>query len=334
MNCWEFKKCGREPGEAHEGKYGVCPAATNQSFNGCNGGLNAGRSCWMVAGTYCKGETQGTFIDKSAGCQKCDFYKLLESGGDGFFFLVKQDQVQLGDSRRIYEEKTISSKRDDEQTILYLLQQLRTKENSRIVTLMNIYKEIPISNNAEILEVRGSHILIATNELQIAVIKACGETFISTKHFPISILGRLEDYDIKRSTVTLNNLSYAELYTNHRNTVRVRLPRPLNVIMHADNNIISGAILDISHGGCGMNTLTTAGLESANGVSLKLKLLDPTTRQVIEADIPCVVVRIDNTRPPFKVALSFTHNQLTEVVVSRFIYQRQLEIVKELREAI
>jgi hypothetical protein len=332
MNCWEFNRCGQKPGDGNSGGTGICPTVSNNNFNGFNGGINAGRSCWMVGGTYCCGEKQGTFVDKTAACQKCNFYKHVESAGDGFLFFKQQAQAPAGNSRVTHEERILSSKSDDELSILYLLQQLSATENSKIVNLMNIYKEIPISNSSELIEITGSSVQIATTESQIAVIKACGETFISTEHFHLAFLGRLEEYDVKRSIVTLNNLSYADIYTNFRNTVRVRLKKPLNLVMRVMNNIISGSIQDLSLGGCCINTLTTAGLNSENEVTLELKLLDSTTNQLLVVDVPCEAVRIDCERRPFKVALRFVHNKQSEDVVSRFIFQRQLEIVKELRE--
>ncbi|MHB8835395.1 MAG: two-CW domain-containing protein [Candidatus Methylomirabilia bacterium] len=73
-NCWEFKKCGREPGGANESELGVCPAANEVRLDAVHGGRNAGRSCWVVAGTLCKGETQGTFAVKFGACEACEFY--------------------------------------------------------------------------------------------------------------------------------------------------------------------------------------------------------------------------------------------------------------------
>lgn len=73
-NCWEFKKCGREPGGANERELGVCPAANETRLDAVHGGRNAGRACWVVAGTLCKGETQGTFAVKFGACEACEFY--------------------------------------------------------------------------------------------------------------------------------------------------------------------------------------------------------------------------------------------------------------------
>jgi hypothetical protein len=63
MNCWEFKKCGREAGGAKAAELGVCPAYPNQ-----------GQACARIAGTLCGGVVQGTFASKLANCMKCEFY--------------------------------------------------------------------------------------------------------------------------------------------------------------------------------------------------------------------------------------------------------------------
>ncbi|MEW6183512.1 MAG: two-CW domain-containing protein [Bacillota bacterium] len=78
-NCWEYKRCGREPGGAKTQQLGVCPAATETRMDGVHGGKNAGRSCWVLAGTLCGGAVQGTFAQKYANCKNCDFYELVKS---------------------------------------------------------------------------------------------------------------------------------------------------------------------------------------------------------------------------------------------------------------
>ncbi len=82
-NCWEIKKCGREPSGAKTEEFGVCPAASEASMTGINRGVNAGRICWAVAGTLCGGEVQGEFATKLANCVTCEFYdKVLNEESD------------------------------------------------------------------------------------------------------------------------------------------------------------------------------------------------------------------------------------------------------------
>jgi hypothetical protein len=75
LNCWEFKKCGREPGGEKAVELGVCPASTEKSLDGMHRGDNAGRSCWVIAGTFCGGEVHGTYAATIEDCVECDFLK-------------------------------------------------------------------------------------------------------------------------------------------------------------------------------------------------------------------------------------------------------------------
>jgi len=77
-NCWEFKRCGREPNGSHAHDLGVCPATQEVRLHDIHGGLNAGRSCWVLAGTLCGGKVQGTFAQKFKNCEICDFYQKVK----------------------------------------------------------------------------------------------------------------------------------------------------------------------------------------------------------------------------------------------------------------
>ena len=89
-NCWEVMECDWQPDDIKKDKLGVCPAVEDSRFNGLHGGKNAGRTCWMIAGTLCGGKVQGTYAQKYKSCIECEFYKLVkkEEGLD-FKMLVR-----------------------------------------------------------------------------------------------------------------------------------------------------------------------------------------------------------------------------------------------------
>jgi hypothetical protein len=89
LNCWEIKKCGREPNGAKNQELGVCPTTIDSSCDGVNNGRNAGRICWTVAGTFCGGKVQGTFAQKQVSCMSCDVFKRVkEEEAPGIFELI------------------------------------------------------------------------------------------------------------------------------------------------------------------------------------------------------------------------------------------------------
>jgi hypothetical protein len=85
MNCWEFRKCGREPGGRLADQDGVCPAAVYNAADGYLGGRNGGCACAFIAGTFCEEVLQGTYRDKSKDCWDCEFYRMMRhEHGAGF----------------------------------------------------------------------------------------------------------------------------------------------------------------------------------------------------------------------------------------------------------
>jgi hypothetical protein len=78
LNCWEFKRCERQPGGRKAAELGVCPAAVDERLHGVHGGKNAGRACWVLAGTMCGGKVQGTFAQKYDNCESCEFFRTVK----------------------------------------------------------------------------------------------------------------------------------------------------------------------------------------------------------------------------------------------------------------
>ncbi len=78
LNCWEYSRCGREPGGKRVAEMGVCDAVSEHRLDGMNGGVAGGRACWVITGTLCNGEVCGTFEEKYVVCRKCDFFELVQ----------------------------------------------------------------------------------------------------------------------------------------------------------------------------------------------------------------------------------------------------------------
>lgn len=87
VRCWESKGC---------------------EMKDCPGYGNTENRCWYLAGTYCGGKIQGTFVDKCGGCRECGVFQetcptLVEEVGEAvnnLLYLVREGkkaaQKQLG----------------------------------------------------------------------------------------------------------------------------------------------------------------------------------------------------------------------------------------------
>lgn len=108
-NCWEFKKCGREPGGRRADELGVCAAATHKRMHGVNGGINGGRICWVVAGTYSTyrvSNLECSMAKNIKSCMSCEFHRqvLKEEGfiGEGFDIVMPPFVEIVEEERYIY----------------------------------------------------------------------------------------------------------------------------------------------------------------------------------------------------------------------------------------
>ena len=85
-NCWEIKQCGREQGGHNAKKFGVCPAALPNKYEGVNHGKYGGRFCWVINKT-----TDNAIVDNHAKklweCIDCNILKLIQiDEGSNFIF--------------------------------------------------------------------------------------------------------------------------------------------------------------------------------------------------------------------------------------------------------
>jgi hypothetical protein len=82
LNCWEFMKCGKGIGENETDKSEPCPVALKISADGLNGGINAGRICWIIAEGKCHSKVRCNKIHQKEACFSCEFrYKVMAEEG-------------------------------------------------------------------------------------------------------------------------------------------------------------------------------------------------------------------------------------------------------------
>lgn len=97
LNCWEFNRCGREPGGALACSHGICPAAIEEPAHGINGGENAGRICWAVSGTFCGGRERSAHVGQRPSCMGCDFFeRVLNEEGEEVVMLRPDQKCWIG----------------------------------------------------------------------------------------------------------------------------------------------------------------------------------------------------------------------------------------------
>jgi hypothetical protein len=96
LNCWEIKKCGREPDGSKTEELGVCPATHDKSYDGLNSGDYAGRICWSLVGTLCEGKVRGHFAKSVISCLGCEVFKQVRNEEGLGSFVIRSKSLPVG----------------------------------------------------------------------------------------------------------------------------------------------------------------------------------------------------------------------------------------------
>ncbi|MCI5148900.1 MAG: hypothetical protein D3916_05850 [Candidatus Electrothrix sp. MAN1_4] len=78
IDCWEFKKCGREPGGKNIEKYGLCSLVVSLEDNKINNKRNGERLCWSLRESACEGIMRECCVNEIKECRQCTFYIFLQ----------------------------------------------------------------------------------------------------------------------------------------------------------------------------------------------------------------------------------------------------------------
>jgi hypothetical protein len=202
-------------------------------------------------------------------------------------------------------------------------------------SFLNYYKEIPVSYDATLLHVENDMAEFELHEYQAKVINLDRKTLIYShieSPFKEDILGEAFYINPLKKKVILCKFEYAKIRSNMRRFVRVVLDRPVEADMIFDDDIVKGNVKDISLGGAAMHLMSCDRILTGLDLNLFLKLPDIASGDIHEVGMSATVLSIIGESAPFTCLLEFHPEKHSQQQISYYINQRQVEIIKELKE--
>lgn len=203
-------------------------------------------------------------------------------------------------------------------------------------SFLNYYKEIPVSYDARLVSVENEMAEFEVHEYQAKIISLEKNTLIRShakSPVPDDLAGEVFYVNIARKKVILTRFHYAKIHSDLRRYVRVCLDgHRADVDVFFDNDIVSASVRDISLGGLALEMSDPAGLESGMEVNLILKLEAPDEPSLREIGAACSVTRLIGEKPPYICILEFHPDRHSQQALAYYINQRQVEIIRELKE--
>lgn len=203
-------------------------------------------------------------------------------------------------------------------------------------SFLNYYKEIPVSYDARLISVENEMAEFEVHEYQAKIISLEKNTLIRShakSPVPDDLVGEVFYVNVARKKVILTRFHYAKINSDLRRYVRVCLDgHRADVDIFFDNDIVPASVKDISLGGLALEMSDPAGLESGKEVNLILKLEAPDEPSLREIGAACTVTRLLGEKPPYICILEFHPDRHSQQALAYYINQRQVEIIRELKE--
>jgi len=219
---------------------------------------------------------------------------------------------------------------DDQAEILALLEANLKKP----LKLINYYKGIPLSYPATIASISRGVVDLDVQEMQAFTIEQARSTFIRSPLFKHDLFAQAQYVNVRKRAATFVKFSYVEIMAERRSFVRVEVDAPVNVAITSPQGVVEGRLTDLSLSGFGVLIDYTCPLETGVETTAQFTLLSPETGQPIPISIPATLVTINGDRSPYSYRFAINPEKLLERQISQYVFQRQVEIIREVKEIV
>jgi c-di-GMP-binding flagellar brake protein YcgR len=224
---------------------------------------------------------------------------------------------------------TLQDARKDEAAILDALTAARNGKSGGAISLLNYYKEVPISFDAKIVDIDSGVMEVSVHSVQAAAISIQKATLIQSDRLPHPVVAKVLRLDTKNRIAFLSHLAYATIPSERRKFVRVKVADRVGATFTNGAKSVSGHILDISIGGVAVLAREEVSLEEHARGTVSLDLKGDTLAS------ECTLVRVGNHNGLFKYVFELNVvNTKSERQISHFINLQQADIVRELKEMV
>lgn len=231
-----------------------------------------------------------------------------------------------------YRPNVKSSLDEDCAEILANFRDLLKRGSGTGVKLVNYYKGLPISYPATLVEVSGQALELDVHPQQAVALGLSGFTCIKCGNFNSALLAEVKYSDVRRMMATLHRFSYVDLMVEQRASLRLELDPPCDGEIALPGRTLSIKALDLSLGGFSVKTSEPSQLARGDEVSLRVMipnlLQNTTTPLQVDATVVDAVEESEGDLCRFTII----SDPQAEGILSRFIFQRQVDLIRELKE--
>lgn len=225
-----------------------------------------------------------------------------------------------------YQRLKIAGAAQDSADIIATLAAIENGTLKDDLRLLNFYREVPVSYPAEVLTVERDSVELLVHQVQAVVISRDRLTVLKSSHFPKDVVAAVTYVNVEKSRVVLSKLSYGVVRADRRMSVRVEMGSSVKVTFEGQDEKVDGTLHDVSLTGASIKVPYDPMFPVSEKGELTIALPGGTIK--VPASLLKVIYNDDGCRLVFEICPS----RAAEGSISQHIFQRQVEIIKELKD--
>lgn len=211
----------------------------------------------------------------------------------------------------------------------------RMKEKHHKVVFLNLYKGVPISSEADIVEIEGENVTFKIDRLQEIAMKLDAQAFIvKNEYFSKHLKADIVYSNFQANTIVLTNFIYLlNMPALQREFIRVHPDIIAKVYLHQFGNLqTSGRLYDLSMNGLGVVSSENNGVFVGAKVLVEFELNSATipTEGNKKIEVQGEVINIIEYKDSFRYCMRIFPDRVMSEKILRYITAREKEILEDL----
>jgi hypothetical protein len=233
---------------------------------------------------------------------------------------------------RFYRTHIDSSETDDRAQIISGFEQIVDHGLPVEFKLVNYYKGLPLSQKATLVDIARGVMDLDVRRQQAVVLGEVRHTFIMCDYFDFPILADVQNVDVSRMMAWLHNFTYVEILAEQRGSLRLELEEPTKAEIEWGGYLLEGRLFDLSLGGCCISLPGRSGISQGSEATLRLLVPNLLQRTLTSLEIKAQHIETVGSGRSYVSRFSMNADLQSEAVISHFMFQRQVEIIRELAD--
>lgn len=226
----------------------------------------------------------------------------------------------------MYQIIQLAGAEKDSAQIVETLAAIKAGRLKNDLKLLNYFREIPVSYGATVETVEESYAELMVHQIQAVVISFEKVTVLKSSHFPRDVIANVNYVNIEKSRIVLSTFSYAIVRADRRMSVRVELSEPIYASFTAAGQTAGGRLNDMSLTGISITVSEDPGLPLSQNGELSVTLPIGTIT------VPASLLKVLTVEDGYRLVFEIEATRATELSISKYILQRQVEIIRELKD--